>query len=565
MGRGPVLERLEHRAEPLLHLVERVALEVEAAGQQVALPDPDRAAAELPAVEHDVVLHRMGAPGRVVGRPVVEAAGDGRQERLLLGNDAAERVVRRVPARLLSASHLYIGKRWTQQYASSSAFASPSRPPSSTRRRPSTSLATSAASATIRIRSPGAAPAVFANRCLRLGRQELRNGAGQLAAVGDGKVDEPAGAEALGELGQVVDLAAGHAAHARRSDALDAAARRQRLVEHAESRGRSAVRTDERGREVEQLHREPDVGLVRPVALDRLLVREDRERDVAQRPLGDHGPRDLDRHRLHERHHRRLVDEAHLEVELRELGLAVASQVLVTEAARDLEVAVDAGHHQQLLELLGALGQRVDGARLEAAGDDEVARPLRRALDEVRRLDLDELVRVVDLADRLDQAAAQEQAALHGLAPDVEVPVAEAQGLVDRRVGVVDVERRRLRVVEDPDRARLELDRPRRQLRVLGPGLAERDLALERDDELGSQPGRGLARLGRVPGVDHHLRDAVPVAEVDEGQLPVVAAAVHPAGEAGRRPGVVGPEGAAGVGAVRGGEAWGRCRHGRVS
>ena len=74
-----------------------------------------------------------------------------------------------------------------------------------------------------------------------------------------------------------------------------------------------------------------------------------------------------------------LVDEAHLEVELGELGLAVAAQVLVAEAAGDLEVAVDAGDHQQLLELLRALRQGVDRARLETARDDEVAGALGRA------------------------------------------------------------------------------------------------------------------------------------------------------------------------------------------
>ena len=114
---------------------------------------------------------------------------------------------------------------------------------------------------------------------------------------------------------------------------------------------------------------------------------------------------DLDDHRLDEAHHRVLVDEAHLEVELGELRLAVAAQVLVAEAAGDLEVAVDARDHQELLELLGALRQGVDAARLEARRDDEVAGALGRRLDEVRRLDLDEAVGVVDLADRLDEAA----------------------------------------------------------------------------------------------------------------------------------------------------------------
>ena len=75
--------------------------------------------------------------------------------------------------------------------------------------------------------------------------------------------------------------------------------------------------------------------------------------------------------------------------------------------------------------------------------------PSGRALDERRRLDLDEAVRVVDLADGLDHAAAQEQAVGHRLAADVEVAVLQPQALVDRRVGLVDVERRRLRLGQD--------------------------------------------------------------------------------------------------------------------
>ena len=117
-----------------------------------------------------------------------------------------------------------------------------------------------------------------------------------------------------------------------------------------------------------------------------------------------------------------------------------------------------------------------------------------------------------------------------GLAPDVEVAVAEPQRLVDRGLGVVDVERRRLRLVEDLEPARLELDLAGRQLRVLGPGQPQRDLALDGDDELGRGPGsRPRAPRGRPAGVDHDLGDAVPVAEVEEDQLPVVAPAVDPA------------------------------------
>jgi hypothetical protein len=50
-------------------------------------------------------------------------------------------------------------------------------------------------------------------------------------------------------------------------------------------------------------------------------------------------------------------------VELGELGLAVGPQGLVAEAAHDLVVTLDPGHHQQLLEQLGGLGQGVELAR----------------------------------------------------------------------------------------------------------------------------------------------------------------------------------------------------------
>src|SRR5712692_3678466 len=67
--------------------------------------------------------------------------------------------------------------------------------------------------------------------------------------------------------------------------------------------------------------------------------------------------------------------EGHFQVKLGKFGLAIRTLIFVAEAARDLEVTVKAGHHQQLLELLGRLWQRVELTRIEAAGDEVVARP----------------------------------------------------------------------------------------------------------------------------------------------------------------------------------------------
>ena len=274
-----------------------------------------------------------------------------------------------------------------------------------------------------------------------------------------------------------------------RHDRLHATARGQRRIEHDEAGGPLTVRPGQRRCQVHELHPEPDVRLVRPEALDRLLEGEDRERHAEDRSLGGRRRGDLDRHRFDEAHHGRLVHEAHLEVELRELGLPVAAEVLVAIAAGDLEVAIDTGHHQQLLELLRALRQGVHAARLEPARHDEVAGAFGRALDQGRRLDLDEAVAVVDLADRLDHPAAQEQTLLHRLAADVEVAVLEPDRLIDGCVGIVDVEGRRLRLGQDLDLGRLDLDRARRQLRVLGAWEALAPRSRERRPRTRSGPG----------------------------------------------------------------------------
>ena len=86
-----------------------------------------------------------------------------------------------------------------------------------------------------------------------------------------------------------------------------------------------------------------------------------------------------------------LLDEAHLDVELVELaGRAVGAGVLVAEAGRDLEVAVEAGDHDQLLELLRRLRQGVELAGMEPRGHQEVARAFRAGRGQDRRLELEE-------------------------------------------------------------------------------------------------------------------------------------------------------------------------------
>ena len=100
-------------------------------------------------------------------------------------------------------------------------------------------------------------------------------------------------------------------------------------------------------------------------------------------------------HRLDRVEHVLLRDETHLDVELIEFaGRAVGAGILVAKAGRDLEVAVEAGDHDQLLELLRRLRQGVEFAGMEARRhQDSRARPSGRGGGQDRRLELEEALR----------------------------------------------------------------------------------------------------------------------------------------------------------------------------
>ncbi len=57
------------------------------------------------------------------------------------------------------------------------------------------------------------------------------------------------------------------------------------------------------------------------------------------------------------------IHKGQLHIHLGEFRLSVRSQILITEASCDLEIPVIAGTHQQLLENLRRLGQRVKHSR----------------------------------------------------------------------------------------------------------------------------------------------------------------------------------------------------------
>ena len=192
------------------------------------------------------------------------------------------------------------------------------------------------------------------------------------------------------------------------------------------AREQAEARAAEMLADVLQDERVAQVGLVGAVLRDRFRIRDAREfvggRDaLAFAELLEHAGK----HRADGVEHVFLRDEAHLEIELVELARrTVGARVFVAEAWRDLEVAVEARDHQQLLELLRRLRQRVEFARMHARRHEEVARAFRRRRGQDRRLKFREALIDHPPPQRRDHLRSQRDRLVQLLAAQIEEAVA---------------------------------------------------------------------------------------------------------------------------------------------
>ncbi len=151
---------------------------------------------------------------------------------------------------------------------------------------------------------------------------------------------------------------------------------------------------------------------------------------------------------------------------------------------------------------------------MHPAGNEEVAGAFRSTAAEDRRLDFEEAQIRHDPSHELRQAVPDDEDLLHLPPAQVEIAIRQPELLV--RLGAVHLERRgRSGVVEhqflDPD-----LDRAGLELGVLLARQPGSDRPLDADDVLVPQlVGAPLEFLAGL-GLEDNLRDAVPVAEIDE-------------------------------------------------
>ena len=165
-------------------------------------------------------------------------------------------------------------------------------------------------------------------------------------------------------------------------------------------------------------------------------------------------------------------------------------------------------------------------AVVDAAGHEVVARAFRGALGEHGGFDVDETVRIEELAHLHRHLVAQHQVVLHVRAAQVQHAMREARGF--RQVLFVDLERRRDRRVQHVQLVAQHFDLAGLELIVGGARRARTHHALDLHAELIAHVFGHLEHL-RAVGVTHHLHITFAVAQVDENHASMVAAAVDPA------------------------------------
>ena len=320
------------------------------------------------------------------------------------------------------------------------------------------------------------------------------------------------------ELGVGVDLAA-----------ADAGALRHAQCHHAAALG---IGRAGKHLEVDRLHHvgqlgelqlDAQVGLVRTIAVHGVGKAHGRE-GIGQVDV-QHLLEDGADHRLEDAPDLLLVQERGLAVDLGEFGLAVGTQVLVPEALDDLVIAIEAGHHQQLLEQLRRLRQRKELAIVHPRRHQVIACAFGRRAGQHRRLDIDEAEVVQITAHRHRHAVAQHQVLLHRRATQVQHPVGQADVL--GQVLVIELEGRRHRRIQHLQFVAQHLDLAALDRVVAGARGTATHLAGDADAVLVAQAlGRGEG-LGPI-GIADHLGQALAVAQIDEDHAPVVPTPVDP-------------------------------------
>ena len=180
------------------------------------------------------------------------------------------------------------------------------------------------------------------------------------------------------ELRQLIQLLTGVVSRMLRTDTTDIS----RIIEHGETVAFHHIH------QLHERHTETQIRLVATVILHGVLPSH-----PAQRLFHLYATQGLEEvfdQALKQVQDVLLLHETHLTVNLRELRLTIRTQILVAETLHDLEITIETRHHQQLLQGLRALRERIELSGIHTRRHHEVTGTLRRGVHQHRCLHLQE-------------------------------------------------------------------------------------------------------------------------------------------------------------------------------
>ena len=374
----------------------------------------------------------------------------------------------------------------------------------------------------------------------------LGDGAAELTALA-GDIAETGIAFAARPFVHVVEeLAALFGRAGRRNGAHDVAALHH-LGEQAKAR------PDEVAADIADDDRVAQVGLVVAVLQHRFRIGNARERALGDRPritAAEAGElfKHPGQHGFDGSEHVFLGDKAHFEIELVEFTrAAISPRVFIAEAGRDLEIAIKAGDHQQLLEHLRRLGKRIEFPRMHAAGHQIIARAFRAARRQDRRLEFHEPLIDHAAAQRRNHIAAQHDVLVQAVATQIEEAILQADIL-----GIFGLTGHRHRQFIggglDGDILGAHFHFAGGQPAIDGAAFAQHDITNDGDHRFHPDAVQHRERRRRRAGND--LGQAMVIAQIDEQHAAMIALAVDPARQFDRLAGIGGAQGGAVVGAI---------------
>ena len=235
-------------------------------------------------------------------------------------------------------------------------------------------------------------------------------------------------------------------------------------------------------------------------------------------------------HALQMLEHILLLHKAHFHIHLSKLRLAVCTKVLIPEAPSHLIVPVNAAHHQELLEDLRGLGQRIEFTVVNPGGNQIVSCALGGRLGEHGCLHRQEAVGIQIVLGTLLHPVPELQASDHLRSAEIQIPVLEPQGLIAGTV--LHREGQRVSLGDHLQLLCPELYRAGFQLGVHRLRVTLPHIAVYGNDRFVFQLVRRRKLLRRkLSGIKHHLKDPFPVSQVNKDYTAHVPLGLHPAAD----------------------------------